>query len=85
MTTVSCDTDNPSLEKLIEMASEGAVIITQNNKPVFAFVPIDQDDIATWKLGENAAFLELMQHSWQRMHSEGGISLAEARRQLLNK
>ncbi|HEU5100765.1 MAG TPA: hypothetical protein VFU22_17170 [Roseiflexaceae bacterium] len=85
MTTVARERDNSSLEKLIEMANEGAVIITQDNKPAFAFVAIDQNDIATWKLGENVDFLELMQYSWQRMQSEGGVSLAEARRRLLQE
>jgi len=84
MTTLSREKDNPSLEKLIEMAKQGAVIITQNNKPVFAFVSVDQDDIQTWQLGENTEFLELMRHSWDRVRAEGGISLAEARRRLLD-
>ena len=84
MTTVSREKDNPSLENLIEMAKHGTVIITENNKPVFAFVSVDQDDIQTWQLGENTEFLELMQHSRDRLRAEGGVSLAEARRRLLD-
>jgi len=83
MTTVSRETDNPTLEKLIEMAKQGTVIITQDNKPAFAFVPVDLDDLQTWQLGENTEFLELMQHSWDRLHAEKGISLTEARQRLL--
>ena len=84
MITVSRETDNPSLEKLIEMAKQGAVIITRDDKPAFAFVPVDQEDIQTWQLGENPEFLELMRQSWDRLHAEGGVSLAEARRRLLD-
>ena len=83
MTTVSREADNPTLEKLIEMARQGTVIITQDNKPAFAFVPVDLDDLQTWQLGENTDFLELMQHSWDRLRTEKGVSLAEARKRLV--
>ncbi|HEX9374057.1 MAG TPA: hypothetical protein VF897_23795 [Roseiflexaceae bacterium] len=84
MTTVVREQDNPSLEELIEMAAQGIVIITHDNKPVFALVPVTEDDLQTWRLGENTEFLELMRSSWDRLHAEGGISLAEARKRLLN-
>ena len=56
--------------------------MTHNTK-AFAFMPIDKEDLETWRLGENAEFLELMQRSWQRMQLEGAIPLNEARRRLL--
>ena len=83
MTTVSREADNPTLERLIEMAKQGTVIITQDNKPAFAFVPVDPDDLQTWQLGENSEFLELMQHSWDRLRTEKGVLLAEARKRLV--
>ncbi len=83
MTTVSREADNPTLEKLIEMAKQGTVIITQDNKPAFAFVSVDLDDLQTWQLIENTEFLELMQHSWDRLRVEKGVSLTEARQRLL--
>jgi antitoxin (DNA-binding transcriptional repressor) of toxin-antitoxin stability system len=83
MTTIAREQNNISLEKLIEMAAEGIVIITEDNKPAFAFVPVDEEDLQTWRLGENAKFLELMRHSWDRLEAEGGISLEEAKRRLL--
>ena len=83
MTTVSRETNDLTLEKLIEMAKQGTVIITQDNKPAFAFVPVALEDLQTWQLGENTDFLELMQHSWDRLRAEKGVSLAEARERLL--
>jgi hypothetical protein len=83
MITLAREKDNPSLERLIELAAQGTVIITQDDKPVFAFVSVNKEDLQSWRLGENPEFLELMQHSWDRLRTEGGVSLAEARRRLL--
>ena len=83
MTTVSRETNDLTLEKLIEMAKQGTVIITQDNKPAFAFMPVDLEDLQTWQLGQNTEFLELMQHSWDRLHAEKKVSLTEARKRLL--
>jgi hypothetical protein len=83
MITISREKENPSLDRLIELATQGAVIVTQNDKPVLAFISVSEDDIQTWQLGENAEFLELMRRSWARLQVEGGISLAEARKRLL--
>src|SRR6266508_1371670 len=58
MKKVSRETDNPSLEKLIEMAKQGAVIITQNNEPVFAFFSVDQN---------NPFILEYLANTHERM------------------
>ena len=40
------------------------------------------ENLQTWQLGENPQFLELMRRSWQRLHAEGAVSLAEVRRRL---
>jgi antitoxin (DNA-binding transcriptional repressor) of toxin-antitoxin stability system len=85
MTTIARETNNISLDKLIDLATQGPVIITQGDKPVFAFVPVDEEDLQTWRLGERPEFLELMQRSWDRLHTEGGVSLAEARKRLLKE
>ncbi len=83
MKTLSVETKDISLEALIEMAANDTIIITQDSKPLFAVVPVDPDDLQTWQLGENPKFLELMQRSWERLHAEGAVPLAEARRRLL--
>jgi antitoxin (DNA-binding transcriptional repressor) of toxin-antitoxin stability system len=75
--------DNLSLDGLFDMASEGTIVITRDNKPVFALVAVDEEDLQTWQLGQNQDFLALMRRSWDRLHAEGGVSLAEARQRLL--
>ena len=75
--------ENPSLQSLVKMASKEPVIITQSEKPAFVLMPLDADDLETWSLGENPDFLALMEQSWSRLRSEGGVPLAEARRRLL--
>ena len=47
------------------------------------FVAVDEEDVQTWQLGQNQGFLALMQRSWDRLHTEGGVPLAEARQRLL--
>ena len=84
MITLALEKDNPSLDVLLEMATDETVIVTQGNKPVFAVILINEEDIQTWRLGENPDFLALMQRSWARLHEEGPVSLAEARRRLLS-
>ncbi len=83
MKTLSLEADNPTLTALIEMAADGAVIITVDNKPVCAVMPVDEADLQTWQLGENPQFLAMMQRSWERLHQEGAVPLAEARQRLL--
>lgn len=82
MTTISLQKENPTLDKLVKMAAEGTVIVTHGAK-AFAFMPIDKEDVETWRLGENPEFLELMRRSWKRMQLEGAVPLDEARRRLL--
>jgi hypothetical protein len=84
MTTVSLEKDKISLQTLAQLAQQEVVIVTKDDKPVFAFMPVSEDDVQTWQLGQNPEFLSLMEHSWQRAQSEGTMSLDEARRQLLS-
>jgi antitoxin (DNA-binding transcriptional repressor) of toxin-antitoxin stability system len=73
-----------TLNDLAEMAGQEAVIVTRHDKPVFALVPVEAEDIATWQLGENPQFLALLQRAWDRARREGWVTLAEARQRLLN-
>ena len=83
MKTLSVESKNVSLDTLVEMAGRETVIVTQDSKPLLAVIPVDQEDLQTWQLGENPQFLELMRRSWERLHAESPISLAEARQRLL--
>lgn len=83
MKTLSLEANHPLLKTLVEMAADDVLIVTSGNKPVCAVIQIDEADLQTWQLGENPQFLALMQHSWNRLQTEGGVSLAEARQRLL--
>ena len=80
---LTIERDNLSLDVLFDMVSEGTVLITRDNKPVFALVAVDEKDLQTWELGQNQDFLALMRRSWDRLQAEGGVPLAEARQRLL--
>jgi hypothetical protein len=81
--TVSLEANNPILKALVEMVSDDVVIITSGNKPICAVIQVDEEDLQTWRLGENPEFLAIMQRSWERLQREGGVSLPEARQRLL--
>ena len=83
MSILTIEKNNLSLDALFDLASEGTVVITRDNKPVFALVAVAEEDLQTWQLGQNQDFLALMRRSWDRLHDEGGVSLAEARERLL--
>jgi hypothetical protein len=83
MKTFSLEANNPILMALMEMIADGAVIITSGNKPVCAVMQVDEADLQTWQLGENPQFLAVMQRSWERLHREEAVPLAEAWQRLL--
>ena len=80
MKTLALESKNTSLDTLVEMATRETVIVTRDDKPLLAVVPVDQEDLQTWHLGENPEFLELMRRSWERLHTEGSVSLPCPRR-----
>jgi antitoxin (DNA-binding transcriptional repressor) of toxin-antitoxin stability system len=68
---------------LAEYAAEianGAVIVTNEGRPVAALVPIENADLETVSLATNREFLELIERSRARVDAEGGISGNEMRR-----
>ena len=83
MKTLSLEANHPLLKTLVEMTTDDVVIVTSGDKPVYAVIPVDEEDLQTWQLGENPDFLAIMQHSWERLQREGTVSLAEARQRLL--
>ena len=82
MKMLTLEKDSFSLDVLFDMAEKGTVLITQDNKPVFALVAVNEEDLQTWQLGQNQGFLALMRRSWDRLQAEGGVPLAEARQRL---
>ena len=85
MKTVMLEKENPSIGELASRVSREAILVTRENRPVLAVIPVCQEDLQTWDLGENPEFLELMRQSWERLQAEGALSLADAQRQLLSE
>lgn len=70
---------------LAEYAAEiesGAVIVTNQGRPVAALVPIENADLETVTLSTNRPFIDLIERSRSRARSEGGVSSDEMRRRL---
>lgn len=65
-------------EYTAEIAS-GAVIVTNEGRPVAALVPIENADLETVSLSTNREFLELIERSRARVRANGGISSEEMR------
>jgi antitoxin (DNA-binding transcriptional repressor) of toxin-antitoxin stability system len=74
---------NEATRTLADYASEiqgGAVIVTDNGRPVAALVPIENADLETVSLSTNRQFLDLVERSRSRAKEEGGVSADEMRR-----
>jgi antitoxin (DNA-binding transcriptional repressor) of toxin-antitoxin stability system len=68
---------------LAEYTSEianGAVVVTNQGRPVAALVPIENADLETVSLSTNRQFIELIERSRDQTRKEGGISSDEMRR-----
>lgn len=65
-------------ENMADIAS-GAVIVTNERRPVAALVPIENADLETVSLSTNREFLELIERSRNRTRAEGGVSRNEMR------
>jgi antitoxin (DNA-binding transcriptional repressor) of toxin-antitoxin stability system len=57
-----------------------SVIITKEGKPSAVLVSINNADIETVSLSNHPKFIALIERSWSRQRSEGGISTEEMRR-----
>ena len=64
-----------------QVAREG-VVLTRRGKPVAALFSVESADWETISLSTNPKFIAIIEESRARHKAEGGISLAEARRQL---
>jgi antitoxin (DNA-binding transcriptional repressor) of toxin-antitoxin stability system len=69
-----------SLGEYAAEIDKGAIIVTDEGKPVAALVAIENTDLETASLSTNRQFLELIERSRSRARDEGGISSEEMRR-----
>lgn len=82
MKTVELSKAPETLSRYAEQAHSGAVVFTQQGKPVAALVPIDELDLESLSLGTNPDFLALIEESRARCRPGEGISTEEMRLRL---
>jgi antitoxin (DNA-binding transcriptional repressor) of toxin-antitoxin stability system len=69
-----------TLAEYAAQIANGAVIVTNEGRPVAALVPIENADLETVSLSTNREFLDLIERSRARVRAEGTISSEEMRR-----
>ena len=63
-------------------ASEEAVVVTSDGKPIAALMPLEDADMETISLSTNPKFMRIIERSRKRQMREGSISSEEMRRRL---
>lgn len=67
----------------IDESRESPVVVTRNGRPVAMIISIaDEDDLDSLLLAHNPRFVQLLEEARRRVQTNGGISLADFRRQL---
>jgi PHD/YefM family antitoxin component YafN of YafNO toxin-antitoxin module len=73
---------NASLAEYTAGLIEEPVIVTSNGQPIAALMMLENVDMETISLSTNPKFIESIERSRMKRHSESGISSAEMRRRL---
>lgn len=71
-----------SLAEYAQQAETGPLVVTSNGRPIAIVLPVENADIETIALSENAQFLALIERSRQRQTEEGSLSSDEVRKRL---
>lgn len=82
MKTQTIEMSNITLRELARLTRSELVIVTHENVPVYAIVPLDEADYEAWILSENQDFMALIERSRERYRREGGVPLDQVRQQL---
>lgn len=71
-----------TVQQLVRLAEAEPVVLTRAGVPVVGMLSMTESDREIWALGSNREFLALIEQARARGRREGGVPLAEARRQL---
>src|SRR5215510_2021103 len=82
MKRVAIEKSDLTLEQLAQLAESEPVVLTRKGAPVLGVVGVEEADVEVWSLGSNPNFLALIERFRERGRREGGLPLAEVRRQL---
>jgi PHD/YefM family antitoxin component YafN of YafNO toxin-antitoxin module len=82
MKLVALEDNLLSLEQLTAIAREQPVVLTRNGKPVVTIRDVSASDWESVSLANNPRFIELIEESRRSHREQGGVRLADARREL---
>lgn len=82
--TVELTEATQSLAEYAQQVDGGAIIVTNNGRPIAAVVALPNTDAETLALSQNPHFLAIIERSRARQTREGGISSADMRQQFNN-
>jgi antitoxin (DNA-binding transcriptional repressor) of toxin-antitoxin stability system len=83
MKTIEISAASKSLAEYAEELNGDIVILTSENKPVAALVPLKDVDCESWSLGTNEVFLDLIEQARTEFREGKTISLEEMKRVFL--
>jgi len=81
MKSVALEETTLTVKELAALARKQPIILTRGGKPVVAVKDLSGADWESVSLANNARFIELIEESRRSYRREGGIPLAEVRRQ----
>jgi prevent-host-death family protein len=70
------------LAEYAQQVDAGPIVVTENGRPIAVVVAIENADLETVSLSQDARFLALIERSRERQRVEGGISSDEVRQRL---
>jgi hypothetical protein len=82
MKSVALEETNLTAEELVALARKQPVILTRGGKPVVAVKDLTGSDWESVALANSPRFIALIEESRRSYRREGGIPLAEVRKQL---
>ncbi|MGH7135887.1 MAG: type II toxin-antitoxin system Phd/YefM family antitoxin [Pirellulales bacterium] len=82
MKTVEITDAAASLVKYARRAEKQPIVLTLDGEPVAALVGVENVDMETLAMSNNAKFLEIIQKSRARYKKDGGLSPDELRARL---
>jgi antitoxin (DNA-binding transcriptional repressor) of toxin-antitoxin stability system len=83
MKTIEISAASKSLAEYAEELNGDIVVLTSENKPVAALVPLKDVDRESWSLGTNEVFLDLIEQARAEFREGKTISLEEMKRVFL--
>ena len=82
MTTKTIEISDLTLKDLAKFVKSEPVIVMDKKDPVYAVIPLDEEDYESWLLSENPKFMEIIERSRKQFREKGGIPIEEVEQEL---